>query len=65
MSSSRFFGCASLLTLSVVMQTKLWAQQMADELKSVPSPPAKLLEVKSVEQHAAYWSSEPGWDVCW
>ena len=31
--------------------------------KPVVAPSAKILPIKNVEQHAAYWTSEPGWDT--
>jgi hypothetical protein len=51
------------LLASPAQQPKLLAQQpLADETKLITSP-AKLREIKAVELHATYWSSEPGWDT--
>ncbi len=55
-----------LLLLATVLASNLAAQQPpqpSGEAKPATPSSAGISPVKAFEQHAAYWSSEPGWDT--
>jgi hypothetical protein len=55
---------ALLFLMIAVPATSLLAQQrLADETKPSTLPAATVPAVKTFEQYATYWSSEPGWDT--
>lgn len=64
MGTFRFCRLVSLLLLMVAIpSTNLLAQQhLADETNPGTSPSA-IPPIKTLEQYATYWSSEPGWDT--
>jgi hypothetical protein len=68
---SRIVLYVPTIILSVAFATVVVAQQpsqveqqrLADETRPSLVPAARILSMKALEQHAAYWTSEPGWDT--